>query len=51
MEKPTKSARLEVRADPSWLKRIDEWRRQQEDLPTRAEAVRRMTEVVLSQPA
>lgn len=49
MEKPTKSARLEVRADPTWLKRLDEWRRKQEDIPTRAEAVRRMTEQVLAQ--
>lgn len=49
MEKETKSGRLELRAEPSWLKRIDEWRRKQEDLPTRAEAVRRLADQVLQQ--
>jgi hypothetical protein len=44
MEKPTKSARVELRAEPGWLKLVDSWRRQQEDLPTRAEAIRRLAD-------
>lgn len=52
MRRPPKAGkfiRLEMRVDPEWLKRLDEWRRKQEDIPTRAEAVRRMTEQVLAQ--
>jgi metal-responsive CopG/Arc/MetJ family transcriptional regulator len=33
-----------VRVDEDLLKRIDEWRRKQDDLPTRPEAIRRLIE-------
>jgi hypothetical protein len=36
-----------VRVDPAFLKLIDEWRRKQEDVPTRPEAVRRLVELGL----
>jgi len=36
------SERLELRVSPSFLKRLDAWRRMQEDLPSRAEAIRRI---------
>jgi hypothetical protein len=34
--------RFELRISPSLLSVVDDWRRKQQDLPTRAEAVRRM---------
>jgi len=40
--------RFEMRLDPRILASVDEWRGQQGDLPSRAEAVRRLIEVGLS---
>lgn len=40
------SEQLNIRFDQALLKRVDEWRRRQPDLPGRTEAVRRL--VVLS---
>jgi hypothetical protein len=37
-----KTERFEMRVTASFLKAIDEWRRRQDDLPTRAEAIRRL---------
>jgi hypothetical protein len=37
-----------MRVDLEWLKRLDDWRRQQDDLPTRAEALRRLTAIGLA---
>lgn len=37
-----------MRASPEFLSAIDEWRRQQPDLPPRAEAIRRIVEQALS---
>lgn len=48
-EKPKKEARLEMRVDESWLKRIDDWRRKQDEIPSRAEALRRLTDIGLQQ--
>lgn len=50
-EKPTKKeARLEMRVDETWLRRIDDWRRAQPDeIPSRAEALRRLTDIGLRQ--
>lgn len=50
-EKPIKKeARLEMRVDETWLKRIDDWRRAQPDeIPSRAEALRRLTDIGLRQ--
>jgi hypothetical protein len=36
-----------VRMDEEFLKLIDEWRRKQDDLPTRPEAIRRLCELGL----
>jgi metal-responsive CopG/Arc/MetJ family transcriptional regulator len=36
-----------VRVDEEFLKRIDEWRRKQDDMPTRPEAIRRLVEIGL----
>lgn len=49
MEKPTKTARLEVRADPAWLKKLDALRIKQEGVPTRAEALRRLVDELYEQ--
>ncbi len=48
-EKPKKESRLEMRVDESWLRRIDDWRRKQAEIPSRAEALRRLTELGLQQ--
>jgi hypothetical protein len=36
-----------VRVDPEFLKLIDAWRRKQDDMPTRPEAIRRLVELGL----
>jgi hypothetical protein len=36
-----------VRVDPDFLKAVDEWRRKQDDVPTRPEAIRRLVELGL----
>src|SRR6266576_2060707 len=42
-----KPSRFEIRLAPELEDRIDEWRRSQPDLPTRAEAARRLIEAGL----
>jgi metal-responsive CopG/Arc/MetJ family transcriptional regulator len=42
-----KTERFEMRLDPQMVARIDAWRRRQEDLPSRAEAIRRLIEASL----
>ena len=39
-----KPSALEMRLGGSFLKTVDEWRRRQKDLPSRAEAIRRLVE-------
>jgi hypothetical protein len=39
--------RFQMRVSPSFLKMIDDWRRKQPDLPSRAEAIRRLVEQAL----
>jgi hypothetical protein len=39
---------FQMRANEEWLRRIDDWRRQQPDLPGRAEAIRRLVDKALS---
>ena len=41
--------RFEMRASKDWIVAVDEWRRQQQDLPSRAEAIRRLVERGLEQ--
>ena len=43
-----KTERFEMRLDPSTLNRVDEWRAAQTDLPSRAEAMRRLVNSGLS---
>jgi hypothetical protein len=42
-----KTERFEMRVPASFLKMVDEWRRKQDDLPPRAEAIRRLVEIGL----
>jgi metal-responsive CopG/Arc/MetJ family transcriptional regulator len=49
MDSPTNSKRLEIRADQEFLKKLDEWRRKQPDLPNRAEALRRAADQAFAQ--
>jgi hypothetical protein len=44
---PLKTGRLELRVDAEFLARVDEWRRNQPDLPPRAAAIRRLVEKAL----
>ena len=39
-----------MRASPEFMKILDDWRRQQPDLPGRAEAIRRLVDLALSKP-
>jgi hypothetical protein len=41
--------RLEMRVDEEYLERLDEWRSKQRPIPTRAEALRRISEQVFAQ--
>lgn len=45
-----KTERFEMRLDPAILERVDEWRIRQEDIPSRAEAFRRLIENGFPQP-
>lgn len=45
---PPKTERFEMRLEREMIERIDNWRRQQSDLPTRAEAIRRLVELSLA---
>jgi hypothetical protein len=47
--KAEKSGRFEMVTPPGWMEKIDAWRRSQSDLPTRAEAIRRLVEKGLSE--
>jgi len=39
-----KTQPFQMRASPEWLSMIDEWRRHQPDLPSRAESIRRLVD-------
>ncbi|HEV2620197.1 MAG TPA: hypothetical protein VGU23_09705 [Acidobacteriaceae bacterium] len=45
---PEKLKRFEMRADDAFLRAVDEWRRVQQDLPNRSEAIRRLVEQALA---
>jgi hypothetical protein len=38
---------FQMRANDEWLRRLDDWRRSQADLPGRAEAIRRLVDLGL----
>jgi hypothetical protein len=40
--------RFQMRASKEFMQSLDEWRRRQPDLPGRAEAIRRLTELALT---
>jgi hypothetical protein len=42
--------RFQMRVSPAFLRLVDEWRRQQPDLPSRAEAIRRLVERGIAAP-
>jgi metal-responsive CopG/Arc/MetJ family transcriptional regulator len=42
-----KNERFEMRAPAELLSRVDEWRREQPDIPNRSEAIRRLIEAGL----
>ena len=42
MKKGDKKERLQVKADPEWLARLDEYRRRRPDLPGRSQAIREL---------
>jgi metal-responsive CopG/Arc/MetJ family transcriptional regulator len=44
MENEKKSTRFILSVTPGFVERVDEWRRQQPELPSRAEAIRRLVE-------
>lgn len=44
---PNRSERFELRLEPALLESVDEWRAAEADLPTRAEAIRRLTTIGL----
>ena len=46
-----KTERFEMRLSPEFVARVDEWRRRQADLPSRAEAIRRLAEAGLKKTA
>jgi hypothetical protein len=47
MSKEALPVRFEMRASEAWMKRLDDWRRQQPDIPPRAEAIRRLVDQAL----
>jgi uncharacterized protein len=50
MVAPAKTERFELRLDPGILEDVDAWRSRQADIPSRAEAVRRLVEAGLGTP-
>lgn len=43
----TQTERLQMRVPSDFFRRVDEWRAQQRPIPTRSEAIRRLTETAL----
>jgi metal-responsive CopG/Arc/MetJ family transcriptional regulator len=41
------STQFHMKASPEFLARLDQWRRQQPDLPNRSEAIRRLVEAAI----
>jgi hypothetical protein len=39
-----KDRTFQMRASDEWLRKVDDWRRVQPDIPARAEAIRRLVE-------
>jgi metal-responsive CopG/Arc/MetJ family transcriptional regulator len=48
MNKDAKDQRVQIVTTSDLIRRIDEWRREQPDLPNRSEAIRRLVEASLN---
>lgn len=46
MDTEKKDVRIQLVMAPSDVKAVDDWRRKQEDIPSRSEAIRRMIQEV-----
>lgn len=46
----TNDTPFQMRVSKAWLKSLDDWRRTQPDIPSRAEAVRRLVELGRAKP-
>jgi metal-responsive CopG/Arc/MetJ family transcriptional regulator len=44
----TENPQISVRVETNLLKRLDNWRREQDDLPGRPEAIRRLLEIAIA---
>jgi metal-responsive CopG/Arc/MetJ family transcriptional regulator len=44
-----KTERVELRMTPSLMRKLDEYRRKHEDLPSRSEAIRQLMELALKE--
>lgn len=47
MASDNQTERLQMRVSAEFLARVDDWRRTQQDLPNRSEAIRRLVEQAL----
>lgn len=47
LEENETTKRVQLVAPPSWLARVNEWRRQQPDLPNMSDAIRRLVDKAL----
>jgi hypothetical protein len=47
LDPDTETRRLNLVAPASWMRKIDDWRRQQPDLPNISEAIRRLVDAGL----
>jgi hypothetical protein len=47
LDPDTETRRLNLVAPTSWVRKIDDWRRQQPDLPNISEAIRRLVDAGL----
>ena len=43
-----KTVTVQLRVSADYLKAVDDWRRQQDDIPVRSEAIRRLTMMALA---
>ena len=42
---------LQMRVSEEFLRLVDDWRRQQPDIPSRSEAIRRLVEIAIAAPS
>lgn len=44
LEKGVDSERIQIVAPPSWIRRLDDWRRAQKKIPSRSDAIRQIVD-------